>query len=503
MLLYVEDICKFAIIHNDYSIYVEHQTIIKVVPVALLRLSNHIQRLAIAHQAGWAAAPLSQLALPLCIMLHASGARGRQLSTCTLLMSDARFACRRVLSSAALLLFACPAQTDFVASCSFFLAGHRHQMSLARSDIRTDLREAYKAGDIDMAEYLLELRKLREVHGQYMYCSPQVQHQQSSIRGGGGGGIKTSARSVYKVDKVTAVDAESDNDFVHQDNDQLEQGQQTFRGDASNEVHYEVMGREKGDEQHQVDDVEHEECEEGEEQGEEGELEPSECESEDDALEVELEAPTSAGLRLGPARHDFLGTGTILAIFDTKEHARDVAVDFEDEYKKGKVYFSFTKKEKIGRTWRQVMKSRWVQQDACESIPERGAQVGSNSDEEEEPAAQQRTAFEHMEQASHQEDAFTQGLPPVELARHERKRKLKRLKEASKRGHNKAGRKTIEPKVPVSRRIEEFPDNGLIEDCGELFCKPCCLTVRVAGPDVEYCCTLTYRCVLAGVRSCL
>lgn len=290
-------------------------------------------------------------------------------------------------------------------------------MTLAE-DMRADLREAYKAGDIEMAEYLVELRKLRQG------ASTETVEQ---------------AGPGHYPNPVSSSAEESD-----KDKDEDEGSTQ----DSRSSVHFGDSDFAEG--------------------GEDGE------DIEDQA--EDKEGGSSGGrVCLGRAHHDLLGEGTIVAIFDTKEHTEDAAASFDDAYNKGKVYFRFTKREKVGRSWKEVVKSRWVHEDACEPIREHLSSGDKEMSARHTPA--ERTVFDHMEHAAQQDYAFTEGMEPVELAWHERKRKLKRLKEAPVRGRNMSSRKTKEPKVPVSLRIEQFPDNGFIEDCGELYCKPCCTTV--------------------------
>jgi hypothetical protein len=173
------------------------------------------------------------------------------------------------------------------------------------------------------------------------------------------------------------------------------------------------------------------------------------------------------GLRPGPAKHDLLGAGTIIAIHDSEQTLSGITVAFSAQ-NAGKVLFKWSAKE--GRQWKE--KQRWVFADACEQ--EQSAQAASGSanasaDEDD----HHPTAFDEMLQGAAQPRAFTQGLTEPELAAHERKRKVTRLKEAPVRGRNKLGRKTKEPVIAPLIRVEAFPNQSLAVENGKLRCKAC------------------------------
>lgn len=173
------------------------------------------------------------------------------------------------------------------------------------------------------------------------------------------------------------------------------------------------------------------------------------------------------GLRPGPAKHDLLGAGTIIAIHDSEQTLSGITVAFSAQ-NAGKVLFKWSAKE--GRQWKE--KQRWVFADACEQ--EQSAQAASGSanasaDEDD----HHPTAFDEMLQGAAQPHAFTQGLTEPELAAHERKRKVARLKEAPVRGRNKLGRKTKEPVIAPLIRVEAFPNQSLAVENGKLRCKAC------------------------------
>ena len=67
------------------------------------------------------------------------------------------------------------------------------------------------------------------------------------------------------------------------------------------------------------------------------------------------------GLRPGPAKHDLLGAGTIIAIHDSEQTLSGITVAFSAQ-NAGKVLFKWSAKE--GRQWKE--KQRWVFADACE-----------------------------------------------------------------------------------------------------------------------------------------
>jgi len=164
----------------------------------------------------------------------------------------------------------------------------------------------------------------------------------------------------------------------------------------------------------------------------------------------------------GQCEHIFLGKGMLLAIGATESVADGVLKDGQEfstlEVRSDQVLFSFEKREKCGpknRSWRTVTKIRPVFASAVSMIPF-FSNVGF------EPEAP--SAFDGMAAATLEDHAFTAGLSAPELAAHERKRKISRLVGGAVRGHNKAERKTPEPKLPAAQRVAEFPDQTLKAD---------------------------------------
>lgn len=68
-------------------------------------------------------------------------------------------------------------------------------------------------------------------------------------------------------------------------------------------------------------------------------------------------------------------------------------------------------------------------------------------------------------------DDYAEHMP--ELNELERVRAKKRKAPEGPRGRAKAGRTTKETSVSLKKRLEEFPDEGLVISAGELFCGPC------------------------------
>ena len=186
----------------------------------------------------------------------------------------------------------------------------------------------------------------------------------------------------------------------------------------------------------------------------------------EDAFTSPLAAAQPAPLELwvgGQCEHNFLGKGMLLAIGATESVADGVLKDGQEfstlEVRPDQVLFCFEKREKCGpkkRSWRMVTKTRPVFASAVSMLPVENVGV------ENEPIAP--SAFDGMAAAALEDHAFTAGLSGPELAAHERKRKLSRLKDAAVRGHNKAQRKTPEPKLPAAQRVAEFPDQTLKAD---------------------------------------
>ena len=167
----------------------------------------------------------------------------------------------------------------------------------------------------------------------------------------------------------------------------------------------------------------------------------------DDEESIDEEEPEADQLSLGPAKHDLLGPGTIIVIHDSEKTLDGVEIAFDSNHA-GKVLFKFKKKE--GR--KTVEKQRWVFADACERVRE---ETGGSSSAHGSGLTAQPDAFEEMAQSATSARAFTQGMDTVELAAHERRRKLQNLKDAPVQGHNKSGRQTKEPKVDPQERVDD------------------------------------------------
>ena len=60
-----------------------------------------------------------------------------------------------------------------------------------------------------------------------------------------------------------------------------------------------------------------------------------------------------------------------------------------------------------------------------------------------------------------------------DLAAHERERVVKMKPPEGPRGRQVEARTTKESKVPLAQRLREFPDQGLIDSNGKIFCAPC------------------------------
>eukprot|EP00966_Prymnesium_polylepis_P325613 7381586-Prymnesium_polylepis.1 len=136
-------------------------------------------------------------------------------------------------------------------------------------------------------------------------------------------------------------------------------------------------------------------------------------------------------LRAGEkATHDLLGEGTIIAIGSTQQVAEGVLTGgaaFESLNLAGdKIRFIFTKRERVSGTGpkRYVDKevTRDVFADALTVTPLEPATASGS--------AGPSSAFETMTTAAAGAHAFTHGLDDVEMAAHERKRKVSKLKDA-------------------------------------------------------------------------
>ena len=190
-----------------------------------------------------------------------------------------------------------------------------------------------------------------------------------------------------------------------------------------------------------------------------------------------------AALRVGePARHDFLGMGTVLAIGSTKEVADGVLrgdATFESlGLTPDKVRFKFMKKERVpGRgpaRYKDIETIRNVTADALQRVAREAG--GSGEEEQESPGG----AFATMAEAATTPHAFTHGFDAPALAAHERKRKLHALKDAKVRGRNRKGRTTKEPNIAPEARIAEFPSDSLFKnEKGQLHCKACGLELSL------------------------
>ena len=190
----------------------------------------------------------------------------------------------------------------------------------------------------------------------------------------------------------------------------------------------------------------------------------TDSDSSDEESETEGESEEEpVVLQPGPAKHDMLKVGRIIAIHDTRATLDGAEVIFDD-VNKGKVLFEFKSLTGTAKH-RAVLKKRWVFADACERLLPEG----------EVAAPETPTAFDEMQDAATDGNAFTHGLDPVGLAEHERERKRQRLKDAPVRGRQRAARKTPEPKLSVAKRLEDpaYMGTGLCNDGGQLWCAPC------------------------------
>ena len=198
------------------------------------------------------------------------------------------------------------------------------------------------------------------------------------------------------------------------------------------------------------------------EEGEEGE-ESEESEESDGDL---------SHLRVGKtAVHDFLGQGTVLAIGSTEDVAEGVLrgdTTFDSlGLAPDKVRFKFTKRERVeGRGPKRYIDKETVRDVFADAL--KPVATDHRTVEEE-----TTNAFSTMAEAASSSNAFTHGLEGPELAAHERKRKVSKLKDAPVRGHNKQGRKTKEPNIEPEARVTQFPNQSLCVDNGKLFCAAC------------------------------
>ena len=132
--------------------------------------------------------------------------------------------------------------------------------------------------------------------------------------------------------------------------------------------------------------------------------------------------------------HNLLGRGTVLAVGSTQavmEGVLGVGQDFKSlNVRTDQVLFCFKKREKRGRSWITVTKTRPVSASAVLPLPQDCAQDVA-------PEDHTPTAFDGMAAATVESNAFTHGLDPPELAAHHRKRKVEHLRgAAAKRGRN-------------------------------------------------------------------
>lgn len=201
----------------------------------------------------------------------------------------------------------------------------------------------------------------------------------------------------------------------------------------------------------------------------------AESDSEDDVEELQV------GKKV---RHSYLGTGLLLAIGITKSVMKGVLASGETfeslSLPPEKSLFEFKKREKQKRTWRTVMKRRQVFTQNLAPVQE---EAYCFNDAEDEP-----TAFDGMQAAAVEENAFTQGLAGPELAAHHRKRKLQNLKAAGVRGRNMKGRKTKEPKLDAALRVEQYPNQSLCvkqSSSTGLYCRACRLELSKRAVTVK------------------
>lgn len=101
---------------------------------------------------------------------------------------------------------------------------------------------------------------------------------------------------------------------------------------------------------------------------------------------------------------------------------------------------------------------------------EESAEEESGSDDAE---SEELSRVPQTEQLLGGEGASSAAEHGVPLAGIERKRKFKFKKPAGPRGRCKSGRTTRETKVVIAKRLQQFPNQGLVIAAGKLFCKPC------------------------------
>ena len=232
-----------------------------------------------------------------------------------------------------------------------------------------------------------------------------------------------------------------------------------------------------------------------------------EGDGEDDGDDQQSSHPVDEPFQLqvgGACVHSLLGKGTLLAIGATEAVSNGVLADGQTfaslNVRPDQVLFSFEKREKCGKTsrsWRTVTKTRAVFASAVIMSP---ADISGDEDVA-------TTAFDSMTAATLEENAFTLGMTPPQLAAHERKRKAAKLRStAGIRGRNSQGRKTPEPKLAASVRVAEYPNENLIvspSGATGLFCNCCHIDIskrmtsiksHVNGRDHKSkCVTIVYR----------
>lgn len=105
------------------------------------------------------------------------------------------------------------------------------------------------------------------------------------------------------------------------------------------------------------------------------------------------------------------------------------------------------------------------------------------------------TSPRHAEQSAHAEQSGHEPTAPEQqglfgampdLAAHERERAAKVKGPEGLRGRQHSARQTKESKVLITQRLREFPNQGLIESAGQLFCPPCKETIPNIKSSIEY-----------------
>lgn len=152
--------------------------------------------------------------------------------------------------------------------------------------------------------------------------------------------------------------------------------------------------------------------------------------------------------------HDVLGEGTI------SKEAREVD---------GKVLFMWCRETGAGKKRRREFLNRWVE-------PRGLKKLTSESADGEGVWRDIRGDIHHGEVEEGTSNLAEQVFVSCDLPRmahHERSRCVKQKAPIGKRGRNESVHITKETNVPLTQRLQEFPNTGLTISAGKLFCLPC------------------------------